>query len=36
VQEARLVENHDQVVKDLENKLDLAHEKYRQLVQDHR
>jgi hypothetical protein len=36
LQEARLIENYEQVIKDLENKLDLAHEKYRQLVEDHR
>jgi len=36
LQEARLIENYEQVIKDLENKLDLSHEKYRQLVEEHR
>jgi hypothetical protein len=36
LQESRLIENYEQVVKDLENKLDLSHEKYRQLVEEHR
>ena len=33
--EDKLVENYEQVIKDLENKLDIEQDRYRQIVEKH-
>merc|ERR1712106_984409 len=35
-EEIKLIENYEQVIKDLENKLDVEQDRYRQLVENHR